>query len=93
MPVLEVIRQKGVTDTLVIVTRYFGGVLLGAGGLVRAYAKAASLAIEAAGIVRLEPGKEVRLTIDYTLYGVLEPFAREVAADVQSEFSDKITCA
>lgn len=91
MPVLEVIRQKGVTDTLVIVTRYFGGVLLGAGGLVRAYAKAASLAIEAAGVVRLEPGSEIRLTVDYPLYGALEPLVREYAADVQSEFSDRIT--
>ena len=49
MPVLNSIRMSGVTDVLVVVTRYFGGILLGAGGLVRAYSTAASMAIEAGG--------------------------------------------
>ena len=55
MPVLDVIRKSGVRNVCVVVTRYFGGTLLGAGGLVRAYSHAASLAIEAAGIITDEP--------------------------------------
>ena len=51
-PVLEVIKGENLTNTAVVVTRYFGGVLLGTGGLVRAYGKAAKLAIENAEIVR-----------------------------------------
>ena len=54
MPILEVIKKSGVNDCVVAVTRYFGGILLGAGGLVRAYSTAAGLAIEAAGVVTYE---------------------------------------
>ena len=49
MPVLDVIRKNGCTDTVIVVTRYFGGILLGAGGLVRAYTKGAKIAVDAAG--------------------------------------------
>jgi len=51
MPVLEVIKRMELKDLVVVVTRYFGGILLGASGLVRAYSKSAALGIEAAGIV------------------------------------------
>ena len=50
MPVLEVLRREGLSNVLCVVTRYFGGILLGAGGLVRAYTKSAKLAVDAAGI-------------------------------------------
>ena len=53
MPVLQVLKGNGLTDSIVVVTRYFGGVLLGTGGLARAYSHAASLGVEAAGIVRM----------------------------------------
>ncbi|MGX8698805.1 MAG: YigZ family protein [bacterium] len=53
MPVLNVFRAREVGDFVCVVTRYFGGILLGAGGLVRAYSKSASLALEAAGVARL----------------------------------------
>ena len=53
MPVLQVIRGGGLTNAIVVVTRYFGGVLLGTGGLARAYSHAASLGVEAAGVVRM----------------------------------------
>ena len=52
IPVLEAIKKLGVEDTAVVVTRYFGGTLLGASGLVRAYGKSAAMGIEAAGIVK-----------------------------------------
>ena len=53
MPILDVIKQKGLTNTLIVVTRYFGGILLGAGGLVRAYSKAAASAVDCADMVRV----------------------------------------
>ncbi len=55
VPVLEVLKKNGISDAIIVVTRYFGGILLGTGGLVRAYGAAASEAILAAGIARLVP--------------------------------------
>ena len=54
MPVLDVLRGEGLTDAAVVVTRYFGGILLGTGGLVRAYGQAAKLAVAAAGRVEMQ---------------------------------------
>ena len=74
MPVLDVIRKSGVRNVCVVVTRYFGGTLLGAGGLVRAYSHAASLALDAAGIITYEPYTEYLLRCgysDYQKYSVL----------------------
>ena len=68
MPVLDVIRKSGVRNVCVVVTRYFGGTLLGAGGLVRAYSHAASLALEAAGIITYEPYDEYELRCGYSEY-------------------------
>lgn len=72
VPVLEVIKKEGLTDVAVVVTRYFGGVLLGAGGLVRAYGKSAKLGIDAA--VRIEKiyCKLFLVRCDYSTYGKLE---------------------
>ena len=55
-PILDVLKQSGTTDCVVAVTRYFGGILLGSGGLVRAYSSAASLAMKAARAARIEEG-------------------------------------
>ncbi len=68
MPTLDAIRKGGVDNACVVVTRYFGGTLLGAGGLVRAYSHTASLALEAAGIVTYEPYSEYSLTCGYSEY-------------------------
>ena len=68
IPVLDVIRKSGLEDVCVIVTRDFGGILLGAGGLVRAYTAAAKLAIDKAGIVTYENFSEIRLTLGYSDY-------------------------
>lgn len=69
MPVLNSIRMSGVTDVLVVVTRYFGGILLGAGGLVRAYSTAASMAIEAGGEAIFENYSVVQIKCSYSDYG------------------------
>lgn len=68
IPVLDVIRKSGLEDVCVVVTRYFGGILLGAGGLVRAYTAAAKLAIDKAGIVTYEKFVEIRLILGYSDY-------------------------
>ena len=68
MPTLDVIRKSGVRNVCVVVTRYFGGTLLGAGGLVRAYSHAASLALDAAGIITYELYAEYELRCSYSDY-------------------------
>ena len=69
MPVLNSIRMSGITDVLVVVTRYFGGILLGAGGLVRAYSTAASMALEAGGEAVFETYVEMEIRCSYSDYG------------------------
>jgi uncharacterized YigZ family protein len=68
MPVLEAIRKSGADDICVVVTRYFGGILLGAGGLVRAYSHSAVIAINEAEIVVYEPYCEYSLSCGYSEY-------------------------
>jgi len=67
-PILEVIRRENITDVAIVVTRYFGGVLLGAGGLIRAYAGAAKLAIDKVGIAEMCVCQDVSLSIPYPMY-------------------------
>lgn len=72
VPMLEVLRRHEVTDVVAVVTRYFGGVLLGAGGLVRAYSGAVSAALDALGLVERRPMRVVSTVVDYSLAGRLE---------------------
>lgn len=72
MPMLEVLRRREITDTLTIVTRYFGGVMLGAGGLIRAYGGAVSEALDAIGVVERVPLAVVEVVADYETAGRLE---------------------
>lgn len=69
MPVLEVIKKMGLQDLAVVVTRYFGGTLLGAAGLIRAYSKSASLGIEAAGVVVRQLCVEMNIVVEYGVFG------------------------
>lgn len=71
MPVLNAIRMSGITDVLVIVTRYFGGILLGAGGLVRAYSTTASMTLEAGGTSVFEEYSVFSIECSYSDYGKL----------------------
>ena len=71
VPVLEVLKKSGVDGAVLVVTRYFGGILLGAPGLVRAYSKAAAMAVEEAGIVTYRNYTECTVTCDYSLYDKL----------------------
>lgn len=72
IPVLEVIKKEDLRNVVVVVTRYFGGIKLGAGGLVRAYTKGAKIGIEAGVIVEKILFKRIKARIDYTLYGKVE---------------------
>lgn len=92
MPVLDVIRKRGVTDCVVVVTRYFGGVLLGAGGLVRAYSAAAKLGIDAAGVCEMELCAVCRLQCSYTLYGKIPALIAGSGGSIDdSDFADDVT--
>ena len=84
MPVLDVIRKSGVRSVTVVVTRYFGGTLLGAGGLVRAYSHAASLAIEAGGIITYAPYTEYELRCGYSEYGKYQVVLAAAGAVIDS---------
>lgn len=69
IPVLDVLQKEGLTDTAVVVTRYFGGIMLGAGGLVRAYSHGAKIAVDAAEILYMAPCTKLQIELDYSLYG------------------------
>lgn len=69
VPVLEVLQKRQLTDVCCVVVRYFGGILLGGGGLVRAYSHSVSLACDAAQIRHMCEGTPLTLQMDYTLYG------------------------
>lgn len=72
VPMLEVLKKRKLKDTVVVVTRYFGGIKLGAGGLIRAYGKAVSEALEKTGIVERKLTQIVHVKIDYTWLGKIE---------------------
>ncbi|RDY23064.1 YigZ family protein [Romboutsia maritimum] len=72
IPTLEVIKKEDLRDIVVVVTRYFGGVKLGAGGLVRAYTKGAKVGIEAAKVIEKVMYQEVRIKIDYNQLGKIQ---------------------
>lgn len=72
MPVLDAVNKKGLTDTAVVVTRYFGGILLGGGGLVRAYSRAAADAVSAAGCVKMVYSSVYRIKCAYHFFGKIE---------------------
>ena len=91
IPTLEVIRKGGFCDAVIVVTRYFGGILLGAGGLVRAYTAAAKLACEAAGIVTYTERTAFTLDCSYTDYQRLLPQLKrfEITVD-DTVFTDTV---
>lgn len=72
MPVLEVLRGEDIKDTIIVVTRYFGGTLLGTGGLVRAYGRSAKEGLLQAGIIERILYTQLSITVDYTLSGKVQ---------------------
>lgn len=91
-PILEAIRQHGLTNTVVVVTRYFGGIKLGAGGLIRAYNHTASLGLEATPQIEIKPICLIKAEMDYSLLGAVENWLR--ARDIPTrpaDYLDKVT--
>ncbi|MDY6268084.1 MAG: YigZ family protein [Selenomonadaceae bacterium] len=76
-PILDAIKKNGLTNIVVVVTRYFGGIKLGAGGLIRAYSHSAVLGLEAADVALMTPLDVVHVTIDYNLLASVENFLRK----------------
>lgn len=77
VPMLEVLKQMELKDTVVVVTRYFGGVKLGAGGLIRAYGSTTSETIRKTGVVKRQRMQGFKVTVDYPLLGKLENEVRQ----------------
>ncbi len=90
-PILEVIRGRGLTDVLVVVTRYFGGTLLGTGGLVRAYTQAALEGLSHAGILRKVPGVRLKIGTDYTGLGKIQYLlAQREVSILDTVYTDRV---
>jgi uncharacterized YigZ family protein len=90
-PVLEVLRREGLTDVCLAVTRYFGGTLLGTGGLTRAYAQAAGLAVAAAERVDIFDCEICAVSVDYPQYGALERLVSDYGARVlEADFAEAV---
>ena len=91
-PTLNVFRSANVCDVVCVVTRYFGGILLGSGGLVRAYSKAASMALEAAGRARMAEWQSVAVECSYAHYERLRRLLEgEGAQDMSGDFAEFVT--
>mgnify|MGYP000469363105 CR=1 FL=1 len=92
VPTLDVLLKEGIVDTCVVVTRYFGGTLLGAGGLIRAYSHASKIAIDAGHIITMAPCKVISVSVDYSFYDRLNILLNEFSANIEnSEFTDSVT--
>ena len=92
MPVLDAIRKRGCTDVAIVVIRYFGGTLLGTGGLVRAYSAAAVGALEAAEIITYDIYAPINVTLSYSDYQKLTPILSDCGYRItDTEYSDLVT--
>lgn len=91
MPVLQTIQHTGLTDAIVVVTRYFGGTLLGTGGLVRAYTQSTQAGIEAAKLVTVSRCVDIRLSVPYPQYEQVVRIAADVGAKtLDVVYTDKV---
>lgn len=91
VPALDVIMKEELYDVVVVITRYFGGILLGTGGLVHAYSKSVIDAIKASGIITMEPCDKVFLTCNYSLYGKIQNIVSNLEGKIEStDFTDNV---
>ena len=92
LPMMEVLKAQGVVNCCVVVTRYFGGVLLGAGGLVRAYTQGTVIALKAAQVVVMEPSQQYICEVSYPLWDKVQHTMRSLPLQlVSSEFTTSVT--
>ena len=92
MPIIEVMKARGVTNCAVVVTRYFGGILLGAGGLVRAYSQGAAAALRASGVGTMHPTARYLMEIGYPMINRMDFFLKDEPVRVEDKaFTDVVT--
>lgn len=92
VPVLDVILKNNLVDVCVVVTRYFGGTLLGAGGLVRAYSHGSRIAVEAGNIITMAPCKILNTSVEYSFYERLNILLSDFGANIEkTDFSDNVS--
>lgn len=92
VPVLDVLLKENITDCVVVATRYFGGVMLGAGGLVRAYSHTSKIAVDAAGIIKMSVCSVMSVSCDYNFYGRLTSLIPEFGGITEdTEFGENVT--
>lgn len=91
VPVLDVMLKESLVDVCVVATRYFGGTLLGAGGLVRAYSHTSKIALDAAGIITMAQCSVMSAEVDYSFYDRLNILLSDSSAVIlNTSFSDKV---
>lgn len=91
IPILDVIKKNDLRNVCIVVIRYFGGVLLGAGGLTRAYVKASAMAIEASGIVHRVEGYQATLPLSYDHHGKVDHYLQEHNIKIiKAEYTDEV---
>ena len=90
-PMLEVLKKTTITNVAVVVTRYFGGIKLGAGGLIRAYSHSVAKAVQEGPKLLIAPRQIVSLTIDYSYFGSVERQLQTLGLPYQSTFTDTIS--
>lgn len=92
VPVLDVLLKEKLVDVCVVVTRYFGGTLLGAGGLIRAYSHGSKIAVESGNIITMAPCRIMSVSVDYSFYDRLTILLNDIGANIEkSDFSDIVT--
>lgn len=90
-PMLEVLKKTGVTNVAVVVTRYFGGIKLGAGGLIRAYSHSVAETLRLAPKELHTTRTQLQATIDYSLYGAVERFVQDKKLHYEANFGEHVT--
>ena len=90
MPILDVLRREGVFNVTCVVTRYFGGILLGTGGLVRAYTEAAKEAVKNSKVTEIRPRRTVTCTVQYTDLGRVQYLFREAGLEPATDYQEQI---
>ena len=90
-PMLEVLKKTGITNVAVVVTRYFGGIKLGAGGLIRAYSHSVAETLGLAPKELHTTRTQLQVTIDYALYGAVERFLQDKKLHYEANFGEHVT--
>lgn len=91
VPVLDVLLKERLVDVCVVVTRYFGGILLGAGGLIRAYSHGSKIAVESGNIITMSLCKVFTVSVDYSFYERMNTLLSSVKANIENtEFADNV---